>query len=228
MVERAIKAFVAVMAFASVGLYGQTDEEPPATRTDVRAAVSEMRKAVRDAEKRAADNGARLSSVTISETEKRFSAVKGEIAKANEENRRALDAERLRASWFQRLAASAVALSLVMGAVTLVAVILRRRPEKAGSGQQSYAVPPAPGSFVNPDVPAIKEFAAAHGLRTVPFTLKLEREGAEFACYAELRDGKPPLVRFVSDMDHPVNWDNRKQKAARLMAARQEITAANA
>jgi hypothetical protein len=216
---------IAVLAFTFiplVGLLAQTTSEraiqTPASREDVQNATKEMKKTIRDAERKSAERiaverekTARETKAAVENSEKKLKAELAEKAAQEELDRKKQRSEMM---------------LTVYGSITLIVIIIifgvmiaiRKNRREAEQTPTNALNESRLEVLVNPDILALRAFSERNnGITKVPFVLPL-REGVQFNCIAKLRTGLPPWVYFDNE-EFPVAWDKRRQKASDLMMA---------
>jgi predicted nucleic acid-binding Zn ribbon protein len=214
---------IAVLAFVFiplVGLTAQTTSEratqTPASREDIQNATKEMKKTIRDTERKAAERIAaerekttRETKAAVENSEKRLKAELAEKA-AQEE----LDRKRQRNEMMLTVYGF-IALVVIIIIFGVMLAIRKNRHETQTLTTSLNNV--RPEVLFNPNLLTLRDFSERNnGITKVPFVLPL-REGVQFNCIAELRTGLAPLVYFDKE-EFPVAWDKRRQKASDLMA----------
>jgi len=213
----------------SAGLYAQTTSDP-ASREDLQKATAEMKRAVRDAEKKSATQAAKART----EAEKQHQE---SLQQSVEVEKKLRDEIITTAAKQQKVAEETEAKTRKMmfwgvgGVVAVLAlialgVVFARSRTKAPEVRVVQNHGKKTDILTDPDIPALKEFAARNGnISRVMFCLTLSQKGTlwdgeQIICTAELRENLPPLVYFDGDAS-PVAWDKRKRRAVLIAMQKQ-------
>jgi hypothetical protein len=218
----AVLAFICTLTLAYAQVSETEKPAVPASQEDVREVQKELQKEIQrlraegfKARKAAADIADREAeerkkmvkenALALERAEAKLESISREARKASDDQLR-----RQRIVWYFTGAV------VFIGVIFLAWFLKKNRAEKIqqaipGGLQKKQEI------LIDPDIPALKEFSARNNdTEKVPFILSL-RDGQQFNCVAELKDGLTPLV-YIEKETIPVAWDKRRQRAAKLAA----------
>lgn len=222
-----------------------------ASREDLRKATAEMKKSVRDAEKKSAEQIAkaradaeRQAVKAREDAERQHKEVLRQSAEA-EERLRAQVAEaaakqqkaeeEAQARWKEEVKFWGMGgVGMIVFSLIALGVFLARGRTKAPEVRvDPTSLESDEDLLKDPEIKDLKEFAVRNGnISKVMFRLSLPSrgtslDGEQMICTAKLRGDLPPLVYFEGDPG-PVAWDKRRKRAALIAASRKSAVAGSA
>ena len=213
----------------------QEKEEPKdfVSPSDLERATAEMKRAVRDAQ--------RKSSAELAKERERQKQQNEEILRSGKESAEKLKkemeltakkhseevaAQRLAQSEADKkmLLVSAIVSSIIL--MSLIGLYLKIRTSKSSINVPINSLEQTTEEKIvlkNPTIPELLDFSRKNGdARKIMIKLSLSEKGTdldgmEILCTTELRHDLPPLVYFEEEKN-PVTWDQRKKRAAVIIA----------